>query len=126
MSRTRILVAEDETIVALDIKNCLEDLGYDVLGVTDRADEALKLAAAACPDLVLMDIRLKGEMDGIAAAEQIRRRWGIPIVFLTAFSEESTLQRARAAEPLGYVIKPFDDRELQAVIAKALGDKRGD
>jgi CheY-like chemotaxis protein len=126
MSRTRILVAEDETIVALDIKSCLEDLGYDVLGVTDRADEALKLAAAARPDLVLMDIRLKGEMDGIAAAEQIRRRWGIPIVFLTAFSEESTLQRARAAEPLGYIIKPFDDRELQAVIAKALGDKQGD
>jgi CheY-like chemotaxis protein len=126
MSRTRILVAEDETIVALDIKSCLEDLGYEVLGVTDRADEALKLAAAARPDLVLMDIRLKGEMDGIAAAEQIRRRWGIPIVFLTAFSEESTLQRARAAEPLGYIIKPFDDRELQAVIAKALGDKQGD
>jgi CheY-like chemotaxis protein len=126
MSRTRILVAEDETIVALDIKSCLEDLGYEVLGVTDRADEALKLAAAARPDLVLMDIRLKGEMDGIAAAEQIRRRWGIPIVFLTAFSEENTLQRAKAAEPLGYIIKPFDDRELQAVIAKALGDKQCD
>jgi len=92
---------------------------------TDRGDEALKLAGTTRPDLVLMDIRLKGEMDGIAAAEEIRRRRFIPIVYLTAFSEENTLQRAQTTDPSGYIIKPFADRELQAVIETVLC-KRGE
>ena len=120
MSRTRILVVEDETIVALDVKQRLMDLGYEVTGVAERGDQALELVAATCPNLVLMDIRLKGEMDGIAAAEAIRRRWRIPVIYLTAFSEERTLQRAKVTEPFGYIIKPFEDREIQWAIEMAL------
>ncbi|MHC1743633.1 MAG: response regulator [Syntrophobacteraceae bacterium] len=120
MKPTRILIVEDEVIVALDIQDRLADLGYAVAGVADRGKEALELAAATRPDLVLMDIRLKGEMDGITAAEEIRQRWRIPVIFLTAFSEDSTLQRAKLSEPFGYLIKPFEDREIQAAIEMAL------
>ncbi len=120
MKPARILIVEDETIVALDIQDRLLELGYEAAGVADRGEEALELVAATQPDLVLMDIRLKGEMDGIEAAEEIRRRWRIPIIFLTAFSEDSTLERAKASEPFGYIIKPFEDREIQAAIEMAL------
>lgn len=120
MKPTRILIVEDETIVALDIQDRVSDLGYKVAGVADRGDEALALVASTQPDLVLMDIRLKGRMDGIEAAEEIRQRWRIPVVFLTAFSEDSTLQRAKVTEPFGYLIKPFEDREIQAAIEMAL------
>jgi PAS domain S-box-containing protein len=120
MKPTRILIVEDEIIVALDLQDRLSDLGYEVTGVVDRGDGALALVATTLPDLVLMDIRLKGEMDGIAAAEQIRRRWRIPVVYLTAFSEDHTLQRAKVTEPFGYIIKPFEDREIQAAIEMAL------
>jgi len=120
MPRPRILVVEDETIVSLDVQARLTDLGYEVAGVADRGEEALALAERERPDLVLMDIRLKGAMDGIAAAEEIRRRWNLPVVYLTAFSEESTLQRAKVTEPFGYILKPFEDREIQSVIEMAL------
>ncbi|MHC1743631.1 MAG: PAS domain S-box protein [Syntrophobacteraceae bacterium] len=120
MKVTRILIVEDETIVALDIRSRLLDMGYEVAGMADRGDDALAQAASVQPDLVLMDIRLKGPMDGIEAAAEIRRRWCIPVVFLTAFSEASTLQRAKISEPFGYIIKPFEDRELQAAIEMGL------
>lgn len=120
MKPTRILIVEDEVIVALDIQDRLSDLGYEVTGVADRGNEALELLASTRPDLVLMDIRLKGEMDGIAVAEQIRQQWCIPVIYLTAFSEDSTLQRAKVSEPFGYLIKPFEDREIQAAIEMAL------
>jgi PAS domain S-box-containing protein len=93
---------------------------YEGTGVADRGDGALALVETTLPDLVLMDIRLKGQMDGIAAAEEIRRRWRIPVVYLTAFSEDHTLQRAKVTEPFGYIIKPFEDREIQAAIEMAL------
>ena len=120
MRLTRILVVEDETIVAMDVKDRLTELGYEVAGVADRGAEALELAASTRPDLVLMDIRLKGEMDGITAAEEIRQRWRIPVIYLTAFSEDGTLQRAKLTEPFGYIIKPFEDREIQSAIEMAL------
>ena len=120
MSLTRILVVEDETIVAMDVKDRLTDLGYEVVGMADRGAEALELAASTRPDLVLMDIRLKGEMDGITAAEEIRQRFRIPVIYLTAFSEDSSLQRAKLTEPFGYIIKPFEDREIQSAIEMAL------
>lgn len=120
MEPTRILIVEDETIVALDIQDRLQDLGYQVAGVADRGGDALAMAASTQPDLVLMDIQLKGHMDGVAVAEEIRRRWQIPVVFLTAFSEDSTLQRAKVTEPFGYIIKPFEDRELHATIEMAV------
>ena len=120
MSRTRILVVEDETIVALDVKERLTELGYEVTGVAERGDQALDLVNATRPDLVLMDIRLKGEMDGITAAEKIRQRWRIPVIYLTAFSEDPTFQRAKVTEPFGYIIKPVEDREIQWAIEMAL------
>jgi PAS domain S-box-containing protein len=120
MKPKRILVVEDEAIVALDVKERLTDMGYEVCGTVERGDQALELAASSRPDLVLMDIRLKGEMDGIAAAEEIRQRWRIPVIYLTAFSEDQTLQRAKFTEPFGYIIKPFEDREIQSTIEMAL------
>jgi PAS domain S-box-containing protein len=120
MMSARILVVEDESIVALDVKDRLLSMGYAVTAVTDRGEEALDLVETGRPDLVLMDIRLKGAMDGIKAADEIRRRWNVPVVYLTAFSEESTLRRAKVTEPFGYIIKPFEDREIQSVIEMAL------
>ena len=88
--------------------------------MADRGEEALALVAATRPDLVLMDIRLKRGMDGIAAAAEIRQRWRLPVIFLTAFSDEHTLQRAKVSEPFGYIIKPFEDREIQSAIEMGL------
>jgi two-component system, cell cycle sensor histidine kinase and response regulator CckA len=120
MDTSRILVVEDESVVALDLRSRLAALGYDVCGAVARGEEALAQVEASHPDLVLMDIRLKGAMDGIAAAEDIRRRWRLPVVYLTAYAEDSTLERAKLTEPFGYVIKPFEDRELKSVIEMAL------
>ena len=120
MKPTRILIVEDEVIVALDIQDRLADLGYEVTGVADRGSEALTLVESGRPDLVLMDIRIKGDQDGITVAEEIRQRWHIPVIYLTAFSEDNTLQRAKLSEPFGYLIKPFEDREIQAAIEMAL------
>ena len=120
MKRPRILVVEDETVVSLDMQDRLTALGYEVSGAVARGEDALAQVEAGRPDLVLMDIRLKGAMDGIAAAEEIRRRWRLPVVYLTAYTEDSTLQRAKLTEPFGYVIKPFEDRELKSVIEMAL------
>jgi len=120
MKQTRILIVEDEAIVSLDVQDRLRELGYEVTGVADRGDAALVMVASTRPDLVLMDIRLKGGMDGIAAAEEIRRHWHIPVIYLTAFSDDNTLQRAKVSEPFGYIIKPFEDREIQSAIEMAL------
>lgn len=114
------MIVEDEVIVALDIQDRLTELGYDVVGLTDRGEEALALVETIQPDLVLMDIRLKGSMDGITTAQVIRQRWRIPVIYLTAFSEDNTLERAKVTEPSGYIIKPFEDREIQAAIEMAL------
>ena len=98
---TKILVVEDEGIVAMHLKNRLKSLGYAVSAVVFSGEEAIKKAAETHPDLVLMDIRLKGEMDGIEAAEQIRVRFNIPVVYLTAYTDDETLQRAKVTEPFG-------------------------
>jgi len=116
----KILVVEDESIVAMDIKKRLMRLGYDVPSIALAGEEAVEKAAKICPDLVLMDIMLKGEMDGIEAARQIHERLDIPIVYLTAFSDEDTLQRAKITGPFGYIIKPFEDRELHVALDIAL------
>ncbi len=120
MVRTQILVIEDENIVALDLKNRLEILGYTVPAVISSGQEAIHQAAEIRPDLILMDIKLKGSMDGIAAAGQIRDRFDIPLIYLTAYADEVTLERAKITEPFGYLLKPFEDRELQTTIEIAL------
>jgi PAS domain S-box-containing protein len=120
MAGEQILVVEDEVIVAKDLQNELKSLGYEVLAIAASGEEALDKAAAGHPSLALMDIRLKGKMDGVDAAQEMRRRFNIPVVFLTAYADEGTLQRAKIAEPYGYLLKPFERRELRTSIETAL------
>ncbi|MBD1862538.1 MULTISPECIES: ATP-binding protein [Trichocoleus] len=120
MANERILVVEDERIVARDIEKRLKKLGYVVPITVASGEEAIKQTAEIRPDLVLMDIQLKGELDGIEAAEQIRADFNIPVIYLTAYADEATLQRAKATEPFGYILKPFDARDLQVAIEVAL------
>jgi PAS domain S-box-containing protein len=115
-----ILIVEDEFIVARDIQDRLRILGYSVAGLASNGSAAIDLAGSHRPDLVLMDIRLQGDMDGIAAADEIRRRFRLPVIFLTAYAEDDTLQRAKTAEPFGFILKPFEDRELRSTIEIAL------
>lgn len=120
MADTSIMLVEDEIIVAADVKNRLENMGYAVLGIFDTGEEAIQKAGELKPDMVLMDIVLKGEMDGIDAAQKIREQFDIPLIYLTAYSDEKTLERAKVTEPFGYVLKPFEDREIQSAIEMAL------
>jgi len=120
MAGERILVVEDERVVAKDIEKRLKNLGYVVIANVTSGAEAIRNVAEMQPDLVLMDIRLKGEMDGIEAAEHIRNNFDIPVIYLTAFADEDTLQRAKVTEPFGYILKPFDERDLHAAIEVAL------
>lgn len=120
MKQKKILIVEDEGIVALDLQDRLECLGYAVCGIADTAKSALKMTAKYSPDLVLMDIILKGERDGISAAQQIHDLFGIPVVFLTAYADEKTLARAKLSHPHGYVVKPFNGQMLRSNIEMAL------
>jgi len=120
MAHVRILVVEDAAIVAKSVEDNLKKLGYDVAAVTASGEEAVRLAAETRPDLVLMDIMLQGEMDGVEVAEQIRARFDIPVVYLTAYAEDEILQRAKITEPFGYLLKPFEAGELRVTIETAL------
>ena len=119
MAEKTILVVEDEFIVAADVMARLRRHGYQVIGNCASGEQAILLTEQVRPDLVLMDIQLAGEIDGITASQEIRRRFRIPVVFLTAYSEDTTLQRAKLSEPFGYILKPFEDRELKIVIETA-------
>jgi diguanylate cyclase (GGDEF)-like protein/PAS domain S-box-containing protein len=116
MTRARILVVEDESIVALDIQDRLESLGYEVPAAVASGEKAVEQAGLLRPDLVLMDIQLQGRMDGVEAADIIRQQFGIPVIYLTANADHPTVQRAKVTEPFGYVIKPFEERELHTSI----------
>jgi PAS domain S-box-containing protein len=120
MSKIKLLVVEDESIVAMDIKHRAESLGYEVTAITPSGEEAIELVKKNQVDLVLMDIVLKGEMDGIEAAQKIHDRFDIPVLYLTAYSDEETLIRAKITEPFGYIIKPFEDRELHSAVEIAI------
>jgi len=120
MNRKKILIAEDERIIAEDVKRTLQNLGYTVSSIVSSGKEAVKKAKEDKPDLVLMDIVLRGEMDGIEAAHQIQSEFDIPVVYLTAYADEKILERAKITEPFGYILKPFEDRELQITIEIAL------
>ena len=120
MVRAKILIVEDESIVAFNIQNRLKGLGYAVVAVSPSGEAAIQLAAQHHPDLVLMDIRLKGSIDGIEAAAQIRSRFQIPVVYLTAYTDEETLNRAKLTQPYGYILKPFESRDLCTTIEVAL------
>ncbi len=120
MANAQVLVVEDASIIAKDIQDMLRRLGYAVSAVASSGEEAVQKAAETHPDLVLMDIVLKGDMDGVEAAQQIRDRFHIPVVYLTAYADEDTLQRAKITEPFGLILKPFEERELHAAIEMAL------
>lgn len=123
-SQPRVLVVEDEGIVALDITAQVAGLGYDVVGTAASGQEAIDKAGELDPDLVLMDIRLPGEMDGVTAAEHIHRTRDVPIIFLTAFADDATVRRVQADDPSAYLLKPFDERELGVAIHAALRQSR--
>lgn len=116
----RIMVVEDEALIADEIQDRLTRLGFEIPTVTDTAEKALEAVQAHSPDLVLMDIRLKGKQDGIQAAGVIRERFKLPVVFLTAHSDHATLSRAKETGPFGYVLKPFQERELLVAIEMAI------
>ena len=120
MSSSRILIVEDEGIIAKDIQNTLNRSGYSVIGIASSGEEAIKKAMEIHPDIVLMDIVLEGAMDGVEAAEYIRDHFDIPVVYLTAYSDDTTLQRAKITEPFGYILKPFQERELYTTIEMAI------
>jgi len=116
----RVQIVEDERIVALDLRSGLEQLGYDVVGIAANEPDAVRMAEVNRPDLVLMDIHLDQGSDGISAARQIRERLAVPVIFLTAYGEPETLARAAGAAPYGYLLKPFELRELNATVRMAL------
>ena len=120
MTGARIFIVEDENIVALDMQKRLDKLGYSVPGIASTGPDAVKKVLETRPDLVLMDIKLIGDMDGIEAAEQILAAYSVPIVYITAYTEEATLRRAKITEPFGYILKPFEERELHINIEIAL------
>ncbi|MBN1647887.1 MAG: SpoIIE family protein phosphatase [Spirochaetales bacterium] len=120
MAKAQVMVVEDESLIALEIKESLESYGYSVPEVVSTGNDAISKALTGQPDLILMDIRLDGDMDGIEAASTIRENFSVPVIFLTAHSDEETLTRAKYAESFGYLIKPFEEKELNAAIEMAL------
>ncbi|MBF0552921.1 MAG: response regulator [Nitrospirae bacterium] len=120
MDKKSVLIVEDEFIIANSIKMALQDMGYAVTAIVSSGRQAVELAQTGSPDVILMDILLKGRMDGIEAARMIREDYDIPIIFLTSHANESLLERAKLTEPFGYLLKPFQDKELQTNIEMAL------
>ncbi|MGC1308141.1 MAG: response regulator [Phormidesmis sp.] len=120
MSATKVMIVEDESVIALDIKSSLNRLGYAVSGIAASGDAALRKIKTIRPDLVLMDIHLKGEMTGIEVSEQIKSDFQIPIVYLTANADSSTFQEAKGTDPYAYILKPFEEKELGIAIEIAL------
>ena len=112
----RILIVEDQRLIAADLENTLKKLGYVVVGNVASGEDAISKSEELRPELVLMDVRLRGKMDGIQAAEVIRDRFNLPVVYLTAYADEETILRAKKTTPFGYLVKPFNERELRATI----------
>jgi DNA-binding response OmpR family regulator len=119
-SEPRALIVEDEILIAEELRERLSGLGFNVIAVVDTADLGVAIATRERPDLVLMDIRLRGEKDGVEAASEIRRQVDVPIVYLTAHSDRLTVERAQQTEHDGFILKPFHKVELQSTIEVAL------
>ena len=120
MYKNKILIVEDETIIAVDLKKVLQDRNYDVTGIVTSGEDAIQFVRNNVPDLILMDIQLKGKLDGIETAALLKDLFDIPVIYLTAYSDEKTLTRAKITEPFGYVVKPFEEKELYGSIEMAL------
>ena len=120
MAKAQVLIVEDNGIIAMDLESQLKRLGYSVSAIVDNGEEAIKKVKENTPDLVLMDIVLKGEIDGIEAAKEIRKQFDVPVVFITAFADKERLKRAKLAYPYGFIIKPFQHEDLNITIEMAL------
>lgn len=120
MAKTNVLVVEDESIVSKDIQYSLKKLGYNVVGAASTGEKAFELAVNTKPDIILMDIMLKGDINGIETAERVKKELQIPIIYLTAYADEATLAKAKVTEPYGYIIKPFKEVDLHTSIEMAL------
>ncbi|MEZ2226368.1 MAG: putative bifunctional diguanylate cyclase/phosphodiesterase [Microcoleus sp.] len=120
MSNNKILIVEDESIIAEDLFDSLTSLGYQVTAIVYSGEEAIIAASEVRPDLVLMDVNLQGKIDGITAAEKIRSRFQIPVIYLTAYADENTLRRVNSTKPFGYIVKPFEEKNLHTTIQIAL------
>ncbi|MBI4783964.1 MAG: response regulator [Oscillatoriophycideae cyanobacterium NC_groundwater_1537_Pr4_S-0.65um_50_18] len=120
MKTVRVVIVEDEILIAREIEGCLNELGYNVVGIAADADAALQQIAETQPDLALIDIVIQGEQDGIALAKQVRDRYQIPVIYLTAYVDNHTLSRAKLTHPFGYVLKPFSKNDLHVAIEIAL------
>lgn len=117
----RIAVVEDEGIVAMDISKCLTSLGYEVSFVSDSGEKTIEMLNEYGADMILMDVELKGKINGLETARKIKENSDIPVVFLTAFEDEATLKRIRDLSSAGYLVKPFEDEQLKMTIEKVLG-----
>ncbi len=120
MLNSKILIVENERLIAGDIKKQLEDLGYDVIGISGNSEDALKKTGEKKPDLILMDIILTGDVDGIETAQQINEIYSVPVIYLTAYYDDEILERASSTQPAGYITKPFNSVGLHAAIQMAL------
>lgn len=120
MNKIDVLVVEDESIVSIDIQYSLKKIGYNIIGSATTGEKAIQIAQEMRPDIILMDIMLNSEMSGIEAAAIIKKEFNIPIIFLTAYTDEDTLDKAKVTEPYGYIIKPFKDIDIRSTIEMAL------
>jgi two-component system, response regulator PdtaR len=118
----KILIVEDESIVALDLKQQLENMDYTVVGIAGNGNEAIEKTRVLSPDIVLMDILLKGELDGIETAQKIRDTYNIPFIYLTGSYDNEILERIEISQPLGYLKKPYDRTELHNIIQIAINN----
>ena len=119
-----ILIVEDENIIAMDIQFMLENLGYKISGVVSSGEDSIKKAYNMLPDLILMDIKLKGNIDGVSAANQIYKSLRIPVVYLTAYLDNSTMDRVKKTMHFGFISKPFEEKELQNIIEETLAHNK--
>jgi len=126
MERPKILIIEDEGITGLELKSILERKGFIVPAIHSSGEDALARITETSPDIILMDMRLGGELDGVETARRIRLAYDLPIVFLTAYSEDTTIERAKRIEPYGYILKPFNAAELLSVVEIALYKHKAD
>lgn len=120
MEKLNIFIVEDESIVAKDIQNSLTKLGYNVVGIANNGKDAVEKITELMPDLVLMDIMIKGDLTGIDVSEQIKEKISVPVIFLTAYADEGTLAKAKITEPYGYILKPFKEIDLHSTIEMAV------
>jgi DNA-binding NarL/FixJ family response regulator len=120
MAKAKILLIEDEAVVALEVQTRLLQMGYDVAGICNTGEDAIARAVEIKPDILVTDIMLAGKINGIEAARQIRAKYGTAVIYITAYSDDATLRQAASTEPCGYIVKPYDPRTLRATIELAI------